>query len=119
MMKKALLIVTTAGALSVPLAGVAWAEPTEPGAPSEPAGVGIGAGGVPVKSAEVYEDLGAQTDGHVPPGTGDEPSVFGNSDLAKLPGSIRDIAEGAGLRSPGEALVRITPACVNGSLGCL
>ena len=42
MLKKLIVTVIAAGALSVPLAGAAWADP-----PDEPGSHGVGAGGIP------------------------------------------------------------------------
>ena len=112
MIKKALLSVMAAGALSVPLAGVAWADRPDPN--GDPNGEGIGPGGVPGKIGRLVDAQGGTTDGHIPPGTGEDPDVFGNSDIAKLPGSVLDIL---GI-SPGSVVKAVTPGCKNGSLGC-
>jgi hypothetical protein len=100
------LIVTAiaAGALSVPLAGVAWGDPpTDPGAN----GHGVGAEGIP----RVIGDHLGSTD-PIPPG-----SVI--SDVAQQPGvSVPDAISGAFPdtdRTPGGAIKRQTPGCGNGN----
>ena len=112
MIKNALVTVMAAGALSVPLAGVAW------GDPSDPNGDGIGAGGVPVKIAQVLEQHGGPVVDKVIPGTGFGPNIFGTSDIAKLPGSVPDTLAPIGVSNPGSVVLAVTPGCVNGSLGC-
>ena len=64
MIKKALLTVMAAGALSVPLAGVAWADQPDPN--GDPNGEGIGPGGVPGKIGRRVDPQGETTDGHIP-----------------------------------------------------
>lgn len=109
MIKKALFTVMAAGTLSLLLAGVAWADE------SEPSGDGLGPGGVPVKIAQALERNGGPVVDRVIPGTGAEPNIFGSSDLAKLPGSIPD---SLGSLNPGAFVRAVTPGCETGSLGC-
>ena len=84
MIKKALVAAIAAGALSVPLAAAAWAEPpSDPSSNDNP----IGAGGVPEKLGN-FLDTGI-TPGENPSGGPITPgSVIGG--LAKLPGSTPD-----------------------------
>ena len=118
MIKKTLVAMIAAGALSVPLAGVAWGDP----GPSDPNGNGIGPGGVPEKIAKVLEQQGVSVVGNVPPGTGnDSPGVtiFGNSDIAKLDGSVPDNLRPGGIPNAGAVVRAVTPGCdVNSSIGC-
>ena len=73
MLKKLMVTVIAAGALSVPLAGVAWGDPpTDPGANGD----GVGAGGIP----RVLGDNSGGAD-PIPPG-----SVL--SDIAPATGSF-------------------------------
>jgi hypothetical protein len=79
MLKKLLVTAAAAAAMSVPLAGVAWADqPADPGSN----GNGLGQGGVPVAAGEALNRNypGAFPD-KVPPG-----SIF--SDAAKLSGNL-------------------------------
>ena len=114
MVKKALVTMMAAGTLSVPLAGVAW------GDPSDPNGNGIGAGGVPGKAAGILQQNGVPVVGHVTPGAGaaGPVSIPGTSDIAKLPGSIPDNFAPFGVPNPGAGVKALTPGCVNGSVGC-
>ena len=68
MLKKLLITAAAAAAVSVPLAGVAWADP-----PSDPGsnGSGIGAGGVPQKFGDFADSVNLNPNGTgnpVPPG---------------------------------------------------
>jgi len=109
MIKKAFVTVMAAGTLSLPLAGAAWGDPSDPG------GDGIGRGGVPVKIAQVLQQQGGPVVEKVIPGTGAEPDVFGTSDIAQLPGSVPDIL---GSLNPGAFVRAVTPGYGSGSLGC-
>ena len=108
MIEKLLVAVVAAGALSVPLAGVAWAEP--PDDPGSPNGNGIGAGGLP----------GAPVEGEkIPPGS--QISSDGSSELspkiAKAPGSVPDVISDLNNLprvGPGQYVKRWTPGCGNG-----
>ena len=108
MIKNAVITVIAAGALSVPLAGVAWADP--PSVPNDPPGKG----GVP---SEAGDFLGAPK---VTPG-----SIF--SGIAKGPGDVpdgvRDFVNGFygpgtnGFEDPippGIATKSFTPSCGSG-----
>ena len=87
MLKKLFVTAAAAAAVSVPLAGVAWADP-----PSDPGsnGNGIGKGGIPNKTGNVLDTVtpqdfqppGYQTGDPVTPG-----SVF--SQVAKFPKEVR------------------------------
>jgi hypothetical protein len=119
MLKKLIVTVMAAGALSVPLAGVAWGDPD----PTDPNGNGIGTGGVPGKIASVIKEQGVPVVGKVTLGTGNDDTpgvtIIGTSDIAKMPGSVPDFTTSiAGVRSPGAVVKAVTPGCVNGSLGC-
>jgi hypothetical protein len=89
--KKLLATTITAAALSVPLAGVAWADPDN----------GVGSGGVP-----------GQIGGS--PGSGATPSL---SDIAHEPGSMKDAIEDlTGFRfAPGGEVKLLTPGCGHGN----
>ena len=92
MLKKVLVAVVTAAAVSVPLAGVAWADkPSDPGSN----GNGVGQGGVPARAGEAlnrdYPVLNP-TDAPVPPG-----SVFSGIAKTKPPGVSLPDAYSAGL----------------------
>jgi hypothetical protein len=112
MLKKLLVGVIAAGALSVPLAGVARGEPADPD------GNPIGPGGVPGKISRIVQEQGAPVEGNVPPGTGSGEVVLGTSDIAKMPGSVPDTLASVGLPNPGSVVKAVTPGCVNGSLDC-
>jgi hypothetical protein len=129
MLKKLFATAAAAAALSVPLAGVAWAEP-----PADPGstGGGIGQGGIP-KKLGTFVDSGITptanpSGGPTPPGS----TFF--KDLAKLPGSM-PVAVGQfesglwathtltngdpvqtvwGPTPPGMALKPLTPGCSHG-----
>jgi hypothetical protein len=90
MLRKVLVTLIAAGAMSVPLAGVAWADPN-----------GIGSGGVP-------GEIGGS------PGSGATPSL---SDIAHQPGSMIDAIEDlTGFRfAPGGEVKLITPGCGHGN----
>jgi hypothetical protein len=109
MIKKAFVTVMAAGTLSLPLAGVAWGDESDPGAD------GLGRGGVPVKIAEALVRNGGPVLERVIPGTGAEPNIFGTSDIAKLPGSIPG---NLGSLNPGSFVKAVTPGCASGTLGC-
>ena len=91
MIKKVLVSVVVAGALTVPLAGVAWADPTV-----DPGSNGVGAGGIlgglGLSGAEV-------------------------SDVAKMPGSVPDVIAGilGDPFGPGSVLKLRTPGCGHGN----
>lgn len=114
MIAKVLVTALAAGALSVPLAGVAWAEPADNDVD------GVGAGGVPVKIAKVLEQNGGPSVDAVPPGTGYGPNIYGTSDFAKLPGSVPGALGSIGLGplTPGDFVTAVTPGCTSSSLGC-
>jgi hypothetical protein len=109
MIAKALSIAVVAGALSVPLAGMAWADP------SDTDGNGLGSGGVPKKIAQVLEQNGGPAVDRVVPGTGYGPNIYGTSDLAKLPGSVPGVL---GSLNPGDFVTAVTPGCGSSDLGC-
>jgi hypothetical protein len=118
MIKKALIAAIAAGALSVSLAGVAWADTPDTD------GAGIGAGGVPVKAERILEQNGVPVVGKVTPGAGSDrsvagiPDIPGVSDIASLPGSVPDVYSSFGAPNPGALVKAITPGCASGSLGC-
>jgi hypothetical protein len=103
MLKKLFVTAAAAAAVSVPLAGVAWADPPSgPGSSSNagtPNGNGIGQGGVPQKAGAFLDSVSADPansglpnlnpngSGPVAPGT-----VYSN--IAKLPGSTPDATAG-------------------------
>jgi hypothetical protein len=105
--KKALVTVITAGALSVPLAGVAWAD--DP--PADPGPNGVGAGGIPRVIGDNFE-----TD-PIPPGTGTN-DIAGINDFTQQPGLSVPDAISAEFpdtdRTPGGAIKRLSPGCGNG-----
>ena len=95
MIKKLFITAAAAAAVSVPLAGAAWAAPpSDPGSPGNPSGNGIGQGGVPEKAGSYFDSLSAANPG-LPPlnpnGTGapiPPGKVF--STIAKQPGNTPD-----------------------------
>ena len=115
MLKKLFVTAAVAAAVSVPLAGVAWGEPAN----DNP----IGPGGLPEKIAQV-----AGVQGTVPPGRGtalphadpdtDPELASGVSDIAELPGSVRETLAQFNQPVPGQVIRAYTPRCVNGSLDC-
>ena len=97
MIKKLFISAAAAAAVSVPLAGAAWADPpSDPGSssPGTPSGNGIGQGGVPKKAGSYFDSISAANPG-LPPlnpnGTGapiPPGKVF--STIAKQPGNTPD-----------------------------
>jgi hypothetical protein len=84
MLRKLLVTAAAAAAVSVPLAGVAWADP--PSDPGSPNGNGIGQGGVPQKAGDFLTN-------HVFPNANPNPGGVGPvtpgsqfSQAAKVPG---------------------------------
>jgi hypothetical protein len=84
MLKKLFVTAAATAAVSVPLAGAAWADQ-----PDDPGSNGIGAGGVPQKLGEVAQDLGGNPSGDpITPGAafrqakdlfpGNTPSAYGD-----------------------------------------
>jgi hypothetical protein len=94
MLKKLFITAAAAAAVSIPLAGVAWAD-SGSSSPSTPNGSGIGKGGIPQKAGSYFDSVSAANpglpnlnpngSGPVAPGT-----VF--STIAKLPGNTPDAA---------------------------
>jgi hypothetical protein len=135
MIKKALLAVMAAGALSVPLAGVAWAEPpSDPSSPDNP----IGDGGLPTKLG-TFADTGITgkqpgTPSLNPSGDPTPPGSVFIKPLTQLPGNIPaalgafenqiwsayTLADGTiipttwGDTPPGLAIKPLTPGCDHG-----
>ena len=109
MLKKLFVTAAAAAAVSVPLAGVAWAEPPDdPGTTAADPSNAPGPGGVPGKTAQVFG-----VEGQFTPGKGTPDLPFGISDFAKLePGPIA-----TNVAPPGPTVRIFTPSCV-GSLGC-
>ena len=134
MLKKLFVTAAAAAAVSVPLAGVAWADPPSDAGSNapDPASNGIGTGGIPNKLG-TFVDTGITpsanpTGDPTPPG-----KVFING-LAKLPGStpvaVGEFETGLwathtlttggqvqtvwGPTSPGLAIKPITPGCSHG-----
>ncbi|HET7667334.1 MAG TPA: hypothetical protein VFK56_14950 [Mycobacterium sp.] len=92
MLKKLFITAAAAAAVSVPLAGAAWA------APDDPDGKGLGQGGVP-KSAGAFADAVTAANPGLPPlnanGPGPLPPGQFYKNLAKLPGSTPEVTAGA------------------------
>ena len=143
MIKKLFITAAAAAAVSVPLAGAAWADPpSDPGSssPGTPSGNGIGQGGVPKKAGSYFDSVSAANPGlpplnpngsgaPIPPG-----KVF--STVAKLPGNTPDALGGFvntiygaygtpetggvptaptfGKTPPGLATKTFTPGCLSG-----
>lgn len=121
MFKKLFVTAAAAAAVSVPLAGMAWADqPADPGAN----GNGIGAGGVPKVVGEVADRFGTNPNQGEPLAPG---AVFRN--LAKEPGNLPDayrdslniyVVPKLGLPPlttpirPGLGIKTVTPACGHG-----
>jgi hypothetical protein len=120
MLKKLFAIAAAAAALSVPLAGVAWADvPSDPSSNDNP----VGAGGVPKKIGDGAASLGQNPSGDpITPG-----SVF--STVAKVPDSNAPDAYGAlidatvapllgaapfGSTPPGVGIKTFTSGCSHG-----
>ena len=111
MIKKALVAVIAAGALSFQLAGVAWADPPSD---NNPPGQGAAGPGIPNEVAGVFG-----SDKPIPPG-----SVFSN--IAKQPGNVpagvgdflnEDFYGGTthfGPTPPGLGTKTFTPGCKSG-----
>lgn len=91
MFKKLCIAAAAAGAISVPLAGAAWADPADPSS-NDPSsnGNGIGQGGVPQK-AGAWSDAISAANPNLPSvnPNGSGPLAPGQffSDLAKMPGN--------------------------------
>jgi hypothetical protein len=130
MIKKALVAVIAAGALSVPLAGVAWAEPqSDPGN-----GGGIGAGGLPGAAGKFLGGLGENpSDPNNPTSTDPASPGLTFSNTAKVPNLNNPAAYGDALNAfagrhpelgippgsfgdtpPGMGAKAFTPGCANG-----
>jgi hypothetical protein len=141
MLKKLFISAAAAAAVSVPLAGAAWADPPSdpgPSSPGTPSGNGIGQGGVPKKAGSYFDSVSAANpglpnlnpngSGPIAPGT-----VF--STVAKLPGNTPDALGGFvntiygaygtpesggpvvttfGKTPPGLATKTFTPGCLSG-----
>ena len=129
MIKKALVAVIAAGALSVPLAGVAWAEP-----PADPGdGGGIGVGGLPGAAGNFLGPLGENpSDPNNPNSTepaspgltfsntakapGNNPAAYGDA-LNALAGRHPELGfppDYFGDTPPGMGAKAFTPGCANG-----
>jgi hypothetical protein len=129
MFKKVLVAVVAAGAMSVPLAGGAWADkPDDPGSN----GNGLGQGGVPQKTGTFVNSFGPDADGNLPNPTGGPVppgSIFKTG--AKMPGLNAPAGYGAALDQffatratpietnfgptvPGSATKLLTPGCGHG-----
>jgi hypothetical protein len=121
MLKKVFVSAAAAAALSVPLAGVAWADPpADPGANDN----GIGAGGVPRKVGEIGEVLGVNPSGApVTPGStfnqakdlfpGNTPDAYGAFTDALIAPVLGDPPSGR--TPPGMGVKTLTPGCNHGS----
>ncbi|KRE27602.1 hypothetical protein ASG82_14520 [Mycobacterium sp. Soil538] len=134
MFNKAIVVLMAAGALSIPLAGAAWAKPPANPSPS-PSHTGVGKGGVPAKLGDFV------TSGITPSAGTGEPIPPGQEiNLAKdlfpgvpTPTAIRDfesalwaghtLADGTFIPSkpdlwegitPGLAIKPLTPGCNSG-----
>ncbi|HKV20268.1 MAG TPA: hypothetical protein VJR50_14650 [Mycobacterium sp.] len=128
MIKKMIVAAAAAGAVSVPLAGLAWAEP-----PDDPGSNGIGAGGMPDKLGNFVEHgiepantglkaplpLGAVVRGLAKTPTVNTPDAVAafEADLWKT----HDLANGQDITSdgwgnitPGLAIKPLTPGCEKG-----
>ena len=113
LLEKVLVGVIAAGTLSVPLAGVAGGEPANPNP--------VGPGGLPDKIAQVAGLQGTT----VPPGTGtalphadpdtDPELASGVSDIAELPGSVRETLAQFNQPVVGQVIRDTRAACLNGS----
>jgi hypothetical protein len=126
MLQKLFVTAAAVAAMSVPLAGVAWAEPA-----SDPGDTGIGTGGVPEKLGN-FLDTGITPSAN-PSGAAITPGSVVNG-LAKAPGTTPDAVgqfetglwathtltgEGEvqtvwGSTPPGLAIKPITPGCSHG-----
>ena len=117
MLKKLLVTAAATAALSVPLAGVAWADPGDPN------GDGVGQGGIPKVVGQIDDALGTNIN---PPGEPLTPgAVFNNAkDLVPSAGNTPDAYGGAldaffGTDAftptpPGLGVKAATPGCLNG-----
>ena len=87
MLKKLFVAAAAAAVVSVPLAGVAWADP-----PSDPGsnGNGIGKGGVPQKAGTFANSFGPDATGALPARSGKAPPGSAFKQAAKLPGNTPD-----------------------------
>jgi hypothetical protein len=130
MLKKLFVTAAAAAAVSVPLAGVAWADP--PSDPGSPNGNGIGQGGVPQRTGAFVNSFGPDTNGDLPNPTGGPVapgSIFKTG--AKVPDLNAPAGYGAALDQffatrqtpivtnfgptvPGSATKLLTPGCGNG-----
>jgi hypothetical protein len=99
MLKKSFVGVIAAAAVSVPLAGTAWAAP-----PSDPNGVGPG--GIPAK---IGNNLGTDP---TPPGSGVK--TFAQLPGSSTPDAIHDAFPDTD-RTPGGAVKRQTPGADSGN----
>jgi hypothetical protein len=123
MLKKFFASVAAAAAVSIPLAGLAFADqPDDPSSNS----TGIGAGGVPQKVGEVTHQLGGNPSGDpVTPGSainqakdafpGNTPSAYG----AYLDAFVAPVlgTSAFGRTAPGLGVKTVTPGCDHGTSG--
>jgi hypothetical protein len=117
MLKKLFITAAAAAAISVPLAGAAWADP------GDPSGNGLGQGGIPKRVGQIDDTLGTNIN---PPGENLTPgAVFNHAkDLVPSAGNTPD-AYGGSLDAffgtdaftptpPGLGVKSATPGCSNG-----
>lgn len=100
MIKKLFITAAAAAAVSVPLAGAAWADPPSDAgssSPGTPSGNGIGQGGVPKKAGSYFDSVSAANPGLPnlnPNGSGPIAPGTEFSTIAKLPGNTPDALGG-------------------------
>ena len=136
MLKKLFVTAAAAAAVSVPLAGAAWAEPPDdPGSNGVPsksgaflnefdnyAGVTLNDGttiaGQPIPPGQVFREAAKVAGQNVPDAYGDQLTDFYNAyglprDMV-APGPLPGVTVAVGPTTPGSVVKLFTPGCVNG-----
>ena len=126
MLKKLFITAAAAAVVSVPLAGMAWAEPSSDPGTNDKGSSGenkLGKGGVPKHLGEVLHEINSDTYPSDPISPG---SIA--SDVAGMPGSVPDafgnfvngfwglvgVETDYGPTAPGLAVKQFTPGCTHG-----
>jgi hypothetical protein len=130
MLKKLFVTAAAAAAMSVPLAGVAWAEPPSDTSSNDTGtssnDTGIGAGGVPEKAGNFLDNYGLNPNGDgnpAPPGSvfkgsaqgaGNTPDAYGDALNGFWHGQGQFTDTDFNPTPPGMASKAFTPACSSG-----
>jgi hypothetical protein len=122
MLKKLFVTTAAAAAMSIPLAGVAWADP-----PADPGGAdnGVGTGGVPGRIGDIGEQVGINPSGEpITPGETFQwaKDMFPSVNMPEAYGAYTDAVIApllgdppSGRTPPGMGVKTLTPGCNHGS----